>query len=80
MITKKDAQEALNRSLSGLQSNPYIVQKIITGTKEKAYNSLTEKMNIYSLNSTINSNIEECFEEIKKSMKTLINAALLLTL
>ena len=37
MITKKDAQEALNRSLSGLQSNPYIVQKIITGTKEKAY-------------------------------------------
>ena len=42
-------------------------------TKEKAYNSLTEKMNIYSLNSTINSNIEECFEEIKKSMKTLTN-------
>ncbi|MBR0267683.1 MAG: hypothetical protein IJQ71_09690 [Clostridia bacterium] len=37
MITKKDAQDALNRSLSGLQSNPYIVQKIITGTKEKAY-------------------------------------------
>ena len=37
MITKKDAQEALNRSLSGLQSNPYIVRKIITGTKEKAY-------------------------------------------
>ena len=33
----------------------------------------TEKMNIYSLNSTINSNIEECFEEIKKSMKTLTN-------
>ena len=37
MITKKDAQEALNRSLSGLQNNPYLVQKIITGTKEKAY-------------------------------------------
>ena len=35
MITKKDAQEALNRSLSGLQNNPYLVQKIITGTKEK---------------------------------------------
>ena len=37
MITKKDAQEALNRSLSGLQNNPYLVQKIITGTKEKVY-------------------------------------------
>ena len=37
MITKKDAQEALNRSLSGLQNNPYLVQKIITGTKEKVH-------------------------------------------
>ncbi len=37
MITKKDAQEALNRSLSGLQNNPYLVRKIITGTKEKTY-------------------------------------------
>lgn len=37
MIAKKDAQEALNRSLSGLQNNPYLVQKVITGTKEKVY-------------------------------------------
>ena len=38
MISKKDAQEALNRSLSGIQSNPYLVHHIITGTKEKTYN------------------------------------------
>ena len=37
MISKKDAQEALNRSLSGLQNNPYLAQKVITITKEKAY-------------------------------------------
>jgi hypothetical protein len=42
-------------------------------TKEKAYNSLIEKLNIYSLNSTINSNINKCFKEIETLMKSLAN-------
>ena len=41
MISKKNAQEAMNRSLSGLQNNPYLVQKIITGAKEKVHRRKT---------------------------------------
>ena len=40
-------------------------------TKQKAYNSLTQNMKVYSLNSTINSNIQKCFKEIENLMKSI---------
>ena len=45
----------------------------IINEKGKTYNSLTNKMKKYSLNLTINSNIEKSFNDIKNIMTSMIN-------
>ena len=42
-------------------------------TKQKVYNTLTNKMQIYSLNSIINSNMKKCFNDIENSIKAFSN-------
>ena len=41
--------------------------------KGKAYNLSTQNIKIYSLNSTINSNMEKCFNEIENIMESMAN-------
>jgi len=41
--------------------------------KGKPYNLLTQNMKVYALNSTINSNIKKCFNEIENIMTSMIN-------
>ena len=41
--------------------------------KEKAYDSINKNMKKYSLNTTINSNMEKCFNQIENLMKSLLN-------
>ena len=42
-------------------------------TKQKAYNTLTQKMQVYSVNSAINSNMKKCFKEVENLIKTFTN-------
>ena len=81
---KADINEILHKAKSYLKSDKDISKpkyKIMNmqyffnliNEKEKKYNSISNNMNKYCLNLTINSNMENCFKDIEKKMKLIVN-------
>ena len=81
---KEEINEIIQRAETYLKSDDihckpkYKIMNIkyffnLINEKEKLHNTLTDKMNVYSLNFHINTNIEKEFNEIEKIMKKLSN-------
>ena len=79
---KAEVKEILNKANSYLKSDEniskpkYKIMNIqyffnLINEKGKEYNSINNNMKKYSLNLTINTNIENCFKDIEKIMKSI---------